>query len=309
MVTRLASVLMCLALGGLVAQAVASESQGKGLRVSPGALFVQHVFLGKLYDVYEASGVQLTIHNDSEREQTYVLSTHMPSDVGAHGWLHGYAEVPDLSWFWFDRYEVVIAPHGEGRVNMYFEIPNEERYYNQHWVFALGINGKPEPGNVIQLGAYPQIQIETKSQEGVGARPAGPLGLAPSVISIGNLPLGTPRQATLRLYNNTAETRRYRLASKTFPAQAGRLSPIAPSRGYEWVPEPSWISPQKEQVRIGPQESAAVSLRITIPKDPDHRGRRWESILFIESEDGRTRFGRVQIQTEKKEAYSRGSGK
>jgi len=305
-VRRLACVLVSLALGGIVFQAIASEAQGKGLQVTPGALFVQSVFLGKLYDVYEASGIQLTIQNDSEREQTYVLSTQRPSEVGISGWVHGYAELPDPRWFWFDREEVVVAAHGEGRVNMFFEIPQEERYYNQHWVFALGIRGA---GTGIQLALYPKIQIETISKETVTARPDGPLGLEPSVISIYSLPLGTPRQATLRLYNNTAETRRYRLTSKTFPAQAGQAPPISVSRGYAWIPEPGWISPTKDWVTVGPQERAAVPLRITIPKGPGHRGRNWESILFIESEDGRTRFARVQIQTEKKEAYSRGPGK
>lgn len=305
---RLACVLVSLALGGIVFQAIASVAPGKGLRVTPGALFVQGVFLGKLYDVYEASGIRLTIHNDSDREQTYVLSTHRPSEVGLRGWLHGYAALPDPRWFWFDREEVVVGPQSEGHVNMFFEIPQEERYYNQHWVFALGIKGKPGTG-MVQIALYPKIQIETISKETVTARPDGPLGLEPSVISIYNLALGAPRQATLRLYNNDAETRRYRLTSKTFPAQAGKLPPISVSGGYAWIPEPGWISTTRDWVTVGPQESAAVPLRITIPKGPGHRGRNWESILFIESEDGRTRFARVQIQTEKKEAYSRGSGK
>ena len=87
LVRCLAWVVMSLTLGGIVANAVASESQGKGLRVTPGALFVQNVVLGKKYDVYEASGIRWTIHNDSEREQTYVLSTHRPSEVGLRGWL------------------------------------------------------------------------------------------------------------------------------------------------------------------------------------------------------------------------------
>ena len=105
MVRRLACFLICLALAGMDSQADASESQGVGLRVTPAALFVQNVFLGKLYDVYEESGIRLTIHNLSDRERTYLLSTHIPSDVGVRRWLQGYAEVPDLSWFWFDQQE------------------------------------------------------------------------------------------------------------------------------------------------------------------------------------------------------------
>ena len=39
-VRRLACVLVSLALGGIVFQAITSEAHGKGLRVTPGALFV-----------------------------------------------------------------------------------------------------------------------------------------------------------------------------------------------------------------------------------------------------------------------------
>ncbi len=119
------------------------------------------------------------------------------------------------------------------------------------------------------------------------------------LVSVKNLPLGTPRQAKLTLYNNDAEPRRYRLTSKTFPTSAGQVPPISLSQGYEWIPEPSWVSPARGPVTVGSQERAAVRLRITIPKEPGHRGRNWESILFIESDDGRTRFLRVRIQTER----------
>ena len=239
----------------------------------------------------------MTIQNDTEFEQTYVLSTHRPSEVGGRGWLHGYSELPDPRWFWFDREEVVVAAHGEGRANMFFEIPQEERYYNQHWVFALGIRGK---GGGVQLGLHPRIQIDTVSKEAVTARPDGPLGLEPSVVSIDNLPLGTTRQATVRLYNNDAETRRYRLTSRTFPAQPEQVPPIYVSRGgYEWIPEPGWVSPLKDRLTVGPEGSATVSLSIEIPKNQDLRAKLWECILFIESDDGRSRFVRVQIQTER----------
>ena len=287
-----------LALGGMVAQAVASESQGKGLGVTPGALLVQDVVLGKLYDVSAVSGIPLTIQNDSEQAQTYILSTHRPSELGLHGWLYGYAELPDPRWFWFDPQEVVAEPNSQGQARMYFKIPLEERYYNQHWVFALGIKGKSGTG-MVQLALYPRIQLETESKAAVSARPDGPLGLEPSVVRVENLPLGTPRQAKLTLYNNDAAPRRYRLTSKTFPTSAGQVPPISLSQGYEWIPEPSWVSPARGRVTVGSQERAAMSLGITIPKEPGHRGRNWESILFIESDDGRTRFLRVQIQTER----------
>ncbi|MFQ5801940.1 MAG: hypothetical protein ACE5JQ_03470 [Candidatus Methylomirabilales bacterium] len=289
---------MCLSLAPTILPAHATDPQSLGLKVSPGALLIQNVFLGKLYDVYKESGIRLTIHNQSDTARTYVLSAHLPSDIGAQRWLEGYSEIPDLSWFWFDQQEITIKADGVGYVKMYFEIPKEERYYNQNWVLALGIKGKPEAGPTILLAAYPKIQIETESKEAVRARPDGPIGLEPSVIVIKNLPLGTKGQATLRLYNNDVDTRRYRLASKTFPLQTGELSPIPLSPGYEWIPEPKWIAPNSGRVRVGPKERAAVSLSIKIPKDQDHRGRKWESIVFVESEDGRTRFARVQIETE-----------
>lgn len=277
----------------------AASPQAVGLKVEPGALFIQNVFLGKLYDVYKESGLRLTVHNESSRTRTYILSTHLPSDVGAKGWLQGYSELPDVTWFWFDRQEIKIGPNGVGYANMFFEIPKQERYYNQHWVLALGIRGKAEAGPSILLATYPKIQLETESKDGVRVRPEGPFGLEPSILVIKKLRSASQNQATLSLYNNHVESRRYRLTSKTFPSLKGEPPPIPPSPGYQRIPNLGWIVPNSSRVRLGPRERVSVPLTITIPNDQVHRGKRWESILFVESEDGRTRFARVRIETEK----------
>lgn len=284
-------VLAPIALGGVGPDA--------GLKVEPGALFIQNIFLGKVYDIYKESGLRLTVHNQSDKVRTYTVSTHLPSDVGAKGWLQGYTELPDLSWFWFDQQGITIKANSVGRAKMYFQIPKEERYYNQHWVLALGIRGKGEGGTTILLGAYPKIQLETESRGTVRARGGEPFGFEPSVISIENPFSSREQQTALRLYNNEGRARRYQLISKTFPSRKGELPSVSPSPGYEWIPDPGWIVPKSGRLSVGPMREVSVPLTITIPGNPGNRGKKWESILFVEAEDGRTRFARIQIQTEK----------
>lgn len=295
----LAVLFVHLALVLWVAQVEAAAPQAAGLKVEPGALFIQNVFLGKLYDVYKESGLKLTVHNQSDKTRTYILSTHLPSDVDAKRWLQGYTELPDLSWFWFDRHEIAISANGVGSVNMFFEIPKEERYYNQHWVLALGVRGKAEGGPSILLAAYPKIQMETESRGTVRARADEPFGFEPSVLNIKKLRSDSQNQATVSLYNNHNLSRRYRLASKTFPSLKGELPPISPSPGYEWVPDPRWVVPKASRLSVSPMGKISVPLTVTIPNNLSYRGRKWESILFVEAEDGGTRFARVQIETEK----------
>lgn len=291
--------LTCLVLLAMILRAEAAAPQGLELRVAPGAMLIQHVIPGQLYDVDKESGIRLTIPNQSDKPRSYVLSTHLPADIGAQRWLQGYSALPDLSWFWFDQQEITIAAHAVGRVKMYFEIPEKEQYYNQHWVLALGIKGIPGADSTITLAGYPKIQIETASREVAGVSPYGSFGPVPSLLVIKNLPLGMQRQATLRLFNNDVDARQYRLSAKTFPSAPGQLAPIPPTPGYTWIPDPSWVIPGSNRIRVRAQDSAAIALRIEIPMEQKYRGQKWESILFIETEAGRGRFTRIRIETEK----------
>ncbi len=281
---------------GLGAEEGPDRAKGVGLSVAPGGLAIQQVTPGRTYDLAQRSGVVLRISNHDSRPRTYRLSANKPSAVGNRKWLPGYLEIPDPTWFWFEQDQVTVQPEGEGVVKMYLKVPEGEQYNNQHWTVSIGVQGVSQPGEMLALAAYPRYQIETESKQDIGAIPAGPLGLKPSVLGFEDLPLGKRQEGRITLYNNDAKRQRYTLAVKTIPVDPTREQ-IVPSPGYAWIPEPRWVSVRKRRVTVEGHQNRAVGVRLDIPDKPEHDGKHWEALLWVEPDGGLPRFIRIQTET------------
>lgn len=273
-----------------------------GLRVEPGGLLVQYVPLGTTYDFYKNVGIPLTIYNRDVNPHTYLLSTDKPSTVAARKWLKGYLEIPDPAWFWFEKDEVKIEPNSKAEVKMYLNIPDEEKYYNQHWTVALGVKGKPEPGQMLALAVYPRIQIETLSRDALKERPDGIIGFTPSILSFPNLALGQRQKLKVRIYNNDTRRHKYRIRSMVFPLDSTKEL-IHTSPTYSWILNPKWIKPNRKWISIKPNKAKELTVEIRIPQQKEHYNRNWEAILFVEPKKARPGFVRIQIKTEPMKKY------
>lgn len=286
----------------LSANEEAPSSEGVGLSVEPGGLLIQHVEPGKTYDLAQQAGISLKISNQDTRQRTFALSAHQPSTVGNQKWLEGYEEIPDVGLFWFGQHEVTVEPQSDAQVKMYLTIPEGPRYYNQHWVVSIGVQGKAKPGELLALGAFPRYQIETESNAEIDEIPAGDPGLKPSVPVLEGMSLGATHRTQVKVYNNSEAKRRYTLKVRTIPVEETREQ-IVPSAGYAWIPDVAWVTPGKRHVTIEGHASLAVEVTVKVPNQPQYRGQRWEALLWIEPDEGRPRFARVQIQTEEAQRH------
>lgn len=284
---------------GTINLAAQPEEREMGLAVEPGGLLIQNVKPGEVYDIEEISGVTLNITNRDNIPHTYILTTHKPSMVAAKKWIEGYLEIPEPNWFWFEKDEVMVDASSTAKVKMYLKIPDEERYYNQHWSVSLLVKAKPEPGRMLGLAVAPNFQIETKTKEELEVRPDGLTAFEPSLIRLEDVTLETKIEAKVKLYNNDDKRHRYRISSQIFPQDPNKRQ-ITISPGYNWIPNPKWIKP-KRTVRIGPRESADFSFNVKVPKDEKYYGKKWEAIIFVEPEEGLPGFVRVQVETEKRQ--------
>ena len=95
-------VLLCVFLSGLVGRVGAAS-----LKVAPARFILHDVKPGKLYDIYAATGLRITIYNDDDTTRTWLLSTHRPSERGK--WEKGYGEIPDPRWCWFEKNEITVG--------------------------------------------------------------------------------------------------------------------------------------------------------------------------------------------------------
>jgi len=273
-----------------------------GLSVQPGGLLIQYIKLGEKYDLHEKTGISLIIENKDERAHTYRIFAGKPSVLGNKKWLQGYSQIPDPSWFWFERNEVTIEAQSKEEIKMYLKIPQEEQYLNQHWTIALGVAGKPEAGAMLSLAVYPRYQIETVSEAEIKGKPAGITAVSPSTVEFEDVILGKRYNSTINLYNNDEVVHHYKIKSKRFKVNPMREQ-IVPSAGYSWIPKAKWIKIKKRRAKIDADGVMEIPLEIKIPKGKENFNRKWEAVLWIEPKEGAPHFARVKIKTKASEEY------
>jgi len=261
------------------------------LRVAPARFIVHNVEPGKLYDLYGETGLRLTLYNDDRTARTWMLTTHRPSERGK--WERGYDEIPDADWCWFETAELNVLPASKAYGYLKLQIPAEEKYYNQHWVVTLGIDGKAGRGG-LALAADVRVQIETKSKADVSESPYGCIGTVPSLVRFEGVVPGKSVEKGIVLYNGEAETRTYTIAPFLEVEDVEKATYLTSS--YATIPDSRWLQ-HKENAEIEGQNSIALNLRLDVPEDRAFFKKKWEELLLIRSDRGHTAFVRVQIET------------
>ena len=286
--------------GIILFSGIVEEVQAAGMAVSPSGFLVGDVQPGKIYDIYEVSQVGLTVYNKNDMPKTYLLSTHRPSTVGTRRWEKGYLEIPNSEWCWFGKEELTVAAKGNGFAKIYLKVPNDEKYYNQHWVVTLDIREKPKAGFGISLAVNVRLQIETESRADMEGKPDGIIAFKPSTVRLEKVSLGRAHEGSVLIYNNDNETRSYRVVSLLQEDEARARRYL--TRPYQLIPDPKWIVLDKNRLRIKPGGDRSLFLTLKVPNEQKYYGKKWEEIFLVEPDNGPVGFVRVQIETRKANA-------
>lgn len=280
-----------LVLAVVLVLAYTTHLESASLKVSPGRFTIRDIEPGRKYDVYRETGARLTIYNDGDTVRTWTLSLHRPSERGR--WELGYSEIPDPEWCWFEEDEIAVAPHGEAHAHLFLEIPDEELYFNQHWVATATVGGKAGIGP-IALEVDVRILLETKPKTGMAASPYGPLGIEPSRVRLDNVLPGRAEKARIVIHNNDDATHEYDIVSLFSDAEIMRPTYLA--NPFEALPDPTWIAHAKKIV-IDAGDSSTLDLDIRIPDAEDNYDMKLEEVLLIRPDERIPGFVRIQMQT------------
>jgi len=270
--------------------------KGMGLSVEPGGLLIQKVPIGQLYDMDHWIKMRFKVYNDSDKPRRYLLKVDKPVKIGVKV-IKGYRGIPDPSWFWFEKDEVLVPANGVEEIKMFLRVPNEEKYCNQKWAVGIDVGGKPEAEERLVLAVSPVFYIETEGRAEVKEKPAGFLGLVPATTVLEDVALGRSKAASkIKICNNDDQPHLYKISSIIPFSESGKQV-ITPSPNFSWLPEKGWLRPGKSTLKIGPQKQKEITFDLNIPKKKEFLNQRWEGILFFESEEGLANFVRVQIKT------------
>jgi hypothetical protein len=266
-----------------------------GLSVSPGGLQIQSVEPGKEYDLFAIAGVTLTIENKSDISQAFSLTVAKPSQIGNKKWLKGYLEIPDTSWFWFEKNEVTIDPQSTANVKMFFKIPDEEKYYNQRWSVSVGVTGKLSDTQNLALAVFPRYQIETLSKANLN--PAGTVSVSPSVMNFDGAEK-TKQEHVCSIYNNDTKSHTYKIKLiAVTPDDSGREI-ITNTPGYTWMTNIKFLRTSSKKVTLKPGQKKEITLQANLTKPIKGNDILSEALLFITPDTGPSVFVRVLAAAE-----------
>jgi len=272
-------------------------SFAQGLKISPGAFCLQNADIGKDLDL----GIDLIITNDSADEQTYIIRPLLPSQART-SWMKGYNEIPDTSWFYLLDNKISIPAHSEGKLRMHLNIPDRECYYNQHWMVYVEITTEADKGQMFRVGLKPNYMIETKAKEDIKEKPYGILGIIPSTVKAQDVITGKRKKVNFKIYNNDNVTHTY-LINPYIPKTTSAKQDISGTPGYEWIKETSWIKPaiswfkpSTRVIEIKPGKVKKITLSIDVPKGSSCIDEGWESIVFVEPDQGLSGFVRILVE-------------
>ncbi len=275
-------------------EGAAQNKDAMGLSVEPGGLLIQKVPIGQLYDMDYWIKMRFKICNQSDKARRYTLKVDKPTKVGVKI-LKGYNEIPDPTWFWFEKNDVLVPANGVEEIKIFLRVPNEEKYCNQKWAVGIDVEGKPEGEERLVLAVSPVFYIETETRPDVKEPPAGFLGLIPGIVASENVNLGKNKNiARIKIYNNDHQSHLYKISS-LIPSAAAGDRVIEPSPNFSWIPDKNWLKPNQNNLKIPPHEYQELTLDLDLPNKKELVNQRWEGILFVESEEGLTNFARVQI--------------
>ena len=262
---------------------------GAGLKVSPGAFCLQNAKIGENLDL----GIDMAITNKDDEEKVFVIKTLKPSEA-VDEWVKGYSEIPDVNWFYLDENELKIGPGEEAKIGMNLKVPDEEKYYNQHWIVYAKVTTAGEK-DMFRAAVSPCYMIETKAKADIKEKPYGVLGLVPGTLEVQDIVPGKKKKVTFRIYNNDSVIHTYRIASYIPGLLSAKLD-INVTAGYEWIKKERWVSPVERKIKLKPGEIKDITLKVLIPKGSKCADEGWESTVMVKPDKGLEGFVRVLIE-------------
>ena len=268
---------------------IAALLWGVGISISPGTFLIQHVPVGKKFDISKEVGYVIKLGRDSSAG-VYVLTPRKPSEDNVKA--TGFYDFPDPSWFHLQRDTLSLAADSTSYTRMWLELPDDPSLYNRH--FLLGVDVSPtveSTRGMIAVGAYLLYRFETEPKDSVVPQlPAGEMVFVPSVVEFDSLGRTANVSRSLKLYRGGSVKTRVKLYRLDPESEVAKYT-ILLTPGYHRAPEGMVFFP--ENITIDPKEGGKLFVQVAYDKPPAYK--RLEEIIIAESQFGEKAFLRVHI--------------
>ncbi|MBN1755125.1 hypothetical protein JW877_02825, partial [bacterium] len=183
----------------------------------------------------------------------------------------------------------------EENVRMFMEIPEDQGWYNHHWLLGISALPIPDPeipGGSISLGAYLLYRFETEADaKAVPTVGHNELVIVPSTLIFNDVVPGELYQKQVKIYHP------FRTGKKCYVESLDPASDVAkwtilPSPGYPRLQNSEWIAYDSSLV-LSPDQPSTFDIFLQTP--PTDLTKTHEILLFMPQGTGTKSFLRVKI--------------
>jgi len=266
------------------------------IRVKPPTILLQEAPVGKVYDFENQRGQLITL-GPIDGDRIYMLTPEPPSKGGSQA--TGYFDFPEPAWFQLEKDSVFVYNGTEEEVRMWMDIPDDEGYYNHHWLLGIAVNPIALQGSreQIQVGAYLLYRIETEANADVVPYCAeNEIVTTPSMVVFDGVHPGEEITQVVELYSGLPKAELASVSPLDPTSPVAQLT-ILGTPGFPRLTNSDWIEYENQMV-IPKTGEPGAPFPITIKIPQGEQIRRFEEILMIEGENSRPAFVRILVTTE-----------
>jgi hypothetical protein len=270
------------AAAALLLALAALPAGASGLRTTFGEVRVGHLKIGQTYSLTQLLNLPLRLVNTgAENIDVRIETVPVTDDL-----VKGYEAAPD--WLRISQSTFTIGPNREIATDLIVTIPNDptllgRRFQVDIWSHSTNIRAMLvglQSHLLIDVDSTPPTEEELKKKFVSESLSNLDFTISPLDAAVSDLPLGRvvdlrkERKLAIKMVNPNDAALNFRVRSipqweTTLPVPAG----------YEAAPDPRWLIPEQDVLKVEGNSIAQTSLRLNIPDSSVMRGRHF--IFFV----------------------------
>ena len=279
---------LILTAAALLAMAVTADATA-GLRTPFGEVIVRNLKIGQTYSLYKLVNLPLRVVNTGDTEVGLAVQT-IATPMGAIR--KGYEPLPSPDWVRVAQSSFTVAPNREVATDVIITIPNDpallgRRFEADIWSHSTYSRGAFATGLVskllLQIDSTPSTQEELKNKFADERLANLDFTVLPAEVDLGLVPVGRElnlrkdRKVTVKLINPNDRALNFQVRS--IPVWE---SLIDTPDGYEGAPDPKWLKPEKDIVKVDGSSIGEVSFKLAVPDEAQVKGKKYLFIVSFE---------------------------
>lgn len=275
---------LCLATA-LLSMIFVPAVRASGLRTTFGEVRIRHLKIGQTYSLYQMLNLPLRIVNTgTENADVRIETIPVTNDL-----VKGYEPAPD--WVRIAQSTFTIAPNREIATDLIVSIPNDpkllgRRFQVDIWTHTTALAAMLiglQSRLLIEIDSTPPTEEELKKKFVNESLSNLDFTISPLDAQVSDIPLGRvvdlrkERKLAIKVINPNDAPLNFRVRS--IPQWE---SAIAVPAGYEAAPNPQWLTPSDDLLKVEGNSIRQTSLRLDIPDVGGMYGRHFFFLVSFE---------------------------